>query len=1158
MKYLALGVFFSLAVFAQTERGNITGTVTDSTGAVIPGAAVVITNTATNQNVSVATTRAGDYNAANLAPGVYRVEVLAPGFKKTVRDGITLTAAGTVRLDARLEVGQVSETVEVRADAAQVQTENSKITTAVQNKLVDELPLVVGGALRSPFDLVSITPETRGRGSQMALGGGQARAWEATLDGVSVATNRSADAVEIAYNAPSLEAITEFTVDTNGFKAEYGQAGGGIMTFSSKSGTNQFHGVAYDFLRNEKLDARGFFAPTRAAYRQNDFGATAGGPVWIPKIYNGRDRTFFFFSYEGFRNRVGSNDVIRTVPTPEMYSGDFSNWVNPANQRLQIYDPATTRPNPSGSGFIRDPFPNNLIPAGRFSPFAKTWAAFAEPVKPNRGGTPGAIDYVRNNYLATGGSVVSPQNKYSIKVDHSLTAAHRLAFFYNRSDFKLALGPGGAPGLPPPLWDGQLQTFDTQAFRMTYDWTITPRMLNHLAVGGNTFFKVSHSANVDQNWRDRICMKNVPDCNINFPAATFTEFTTWGSTSYNGTEQPLWSIKEDLSYIRGSHTWKFGFSFQSQRANGYGQQDISGRAGFSFLGTSVPGATSFNSGSSFASFLLGEAHSGRTETNRYVAQLYRYHGFYIQDDWRVSRRLTLNLGLRYEFTRPPIEGADQYSDFTPDRPNPAVNGYPGALRFAGFGEGRENRRSLVPGWYKGWGPRLGLAFTLDQKTVLRAAFGRSFSKVTVVTGSGHFAGFIGQYEFDSGDQGITPAFKLDNGLPPYPLPPQIDPAFSNNNNVHHWQLSDAVRAPENLYWTLSIQRQLSANTVLEAAYNATLGSHLQTGLIRLNQLPTPVFDSLVARFGPAEAINILRAPVPSALADRAGVQPPYPNFTDPNIQLTTRNVAQALRPYPQYLNIDTGGQGGDKSGHSTYHALLLKLERRYSSGLTFQWNYTLSKLLTDSDSYDAGISSQDHYNRGLEKSIGRFDQTHTLKMSTIYELPFGRGRRWMNVGGVANAILGGWRVGAIQSYFSGFPVALARNNPLPIFNGVTRPTVAGYDNWRPPLKGDEFDPAVDRFLDRAVFPAQPAAFGNSTRYNPKVRAFPMFNENVSLAKSFPLGESRRIDIRGEAFNLLNRVVFATGNTNLNSNVFGVVDSQANDWRQMQVALKLYW
>jgi hypothetical protein len=212
----------------------------------------------------------------------------------------------------------------------------------------------------------------------MALGGGQTRAWEATLDGVSVATNRSADAVEIAYNAPSLEAITEFAVDSNGFKAEYGQAGGGIITFSSKSGTNEFHGVAYDFLRNEKLDAKGFIAPTRAVYRQNDFGATAGGPMWIPKIYNGRDRTFFFFSYEGFRNRVGSNDVIRTVPTAEMYNGDFSNWVNQNNQRLLIYDPGTTAPNPSGSGFVRQPFQNNQIPTARFSAFARQWAAFAQ------------------------------------------------------------------------------------------------------------------------------------------------------------------------------------------------------------------------------------------------------------------------------------------------------------------------------------------------------------------------------------------------------------------------------------------------------------------------------------------------------------------------------------------------------------------------------------------------------------------------------------------------------------------------------------------------------------------------------------------------------------------------------------------------------------
>lgn len=1156
--FLCLALMAS-GLFAQTERGNITGNVTDSSAAAVPMATVVITNAATNQGTTVVTTSAGDYNAPNLVPGNYRIEVSAPGFKKSIRDGVVLTAASTVRVDTRLEVGQVTETVEVQADIAQVQTENAKISTAVQNKMVDELPLVVGNAMRSPFNLVSITPEARGGGGQLALGGGQARAWEATLDGVSVATNRSADAVEIAYNAPSLEAITEFAVDTNGFKAEYGQAGGGIMTFSSKSGTNQFHGVVYDFLRNEKLDARGFFAPTRAVYRQNDFGATAGGPMIIPKLYNGRDRTFFFFSYEGFRNRVGSNDLIRTVATPEMFGGDFSNWVNASGQRLSIYDPATTRPNPNGGGSIRDPFPNNQIPQGRFSPFAQQWGAFASPVKPNRGAAPGTSDYVRNNYLATGGSVVSPQNKYSLKVDHAWTPNHRMAFFYNNSNFNTVVGPGGPPGLPLPLWDGQVQTFETEAFRMTHDWTISPQMLNHFAIGGNQFYKVSASANATNGWRDKICMKNVPDCDINFPAATFTELSTWGSTSFNGTEQPLWSIKEDLSYIRSSHTFKFGFAFQSQRANGYGQQDISGRAGFSFLGTSVPGATSFTSGSSFASFLLGDAQTGRTETNRYVAQLYQYYGFYAQDDWRLSNRLTLNLGLRYEFTKPPVENdGDKYADFTPDKPNPAVNNYPGALRFAGFGPGRENVRSLVPGWYGGWGPRIGLAYTLNQKTVLRSAFGRSFSKVTAVAGSGHFYGFIGQYDFASGDQGVTPAFRLDNGLPAYPLPPNLDPAFQNNLNVDYWQPQDAVRAPENLYWTFSIQRQLSSNTVLEAAYNASVGTHLQTGLVNINQVPTPILDDLVSRFGAQQAVAILNSPAGGPLAQQAGIGLPYPSFTNSSIQRTTRNVAQSLRPYPQYLSVRTGNQGGDKSGHSSYHALVLKASRRYASGLTFEWNYTFSKLLTDSDSYDGSSTAQDQYNRRLEKSIGRFDQTHAVKLSTIFELPFGKGRRWMNQGGFVNQILGGWRIGAIQSYFSGFPIQLSRNNPLPIFNNGTRPTITSYDNWRAPLQGDEFDPAVDQFMVRSNFPAQPIAFGNATKYNPKVREFPYFNENISLAKSFPLGESRRIDFRWEAFNLFNRVRFGTGSTNLNSNTFGVVTNQANDARQMQVALKIYW
>src|SRR5262245_10673283 len=337
-----------IPLFAQTEWGNITGVVTDPSGAVIAGAEITILATATNTAKTTISGTGGQYNIP-VAPGVYQVQVSLTGFKKYLAGNVVVTAAATLRLDIKLEVGELSEVVSVTPDLARLQTENAKITTSVENRLVDELPLVVGGALRSPFDLVGITAESKGRGNALSLGGGQAAAWDATLDGVSVATNRSADAAEIAYTAPSVEAITEFTVGTNGFKAEYGQAGGGVMTFVSKSGTNSLHGTAYNFLRNDALDARGFFAQKKSVYKQNDFGASLGGPILLPgKIfgplsYDGRNRTFFFFSFEGFRNRVGGNDTILSVPTPEMYNGDFSKWVDASGKLIPIYDPATTR-----------------------------------------------------------------------------------------------------------------------------------------------------------------------------------------------------------------------------------------------------------------------------------------------------------------------------------------------------------------------------------------------------------------------------------------------------------------------------------------------------------------------------------------------------------------------------------------------------------------------------------------------------------------------------------------------------------------------------------------------------------------------------------------------------------------------------------------------
>jgi len=1156
MKLLSAVLALASIALAQTERGQISGVVTDSTGASVAGAQIRILNKATAAPVSLTSGTSGDYTAANLPPGEYRIEVTATGFKKFLQDNITLSASATVRIDAALQLGQVSETIEVTTAQAQVQTENARVSTAVSNKLVDELPLVVGGEMRNPFGLVAIAAEAKGSGTRLSLGGGQARAWNATMDGLSIATNRAADATEIAYTAPSLEAITEFAVDTNGFKAEYGQAGGGVMTFVSKSGTNEYHGNAFEFLRNDAMDARGFFAPRRAVYKQHDFGGTFGGPISIPKLYNGKNKTFLFFSFEGFRNRVGSTDAFFSVPTPEMFNGDFINLVDASNRRLQIYDPSTTRA--SGTGFVRDAFANNQIPLSRFSTFARQVLPFASPVKPNVAGiTPGNINYIRNNYISQGGSLTTPTNKTSFKVDQNIGSKQRVGFFVNVTRFDNKLN-NATPGLPEPLWAGQVSVFDTESYRLTHDYTATPNLINHFAWGANKFFKNSFSSNAGKPWKDKVCMKNAVDCNDNFPRLTFSEFSQWGAASFNGTEQPMYSIKNDTTWIKGKHTVKFGYAFDDQRANGFGQQDIMGAAQFSFLGTGVPGVTTYNSGSSFASFLLGEANGGNTETIRKITQFYRYHGLFFQDDWRISRKLIFNFGLRYDNTRPPISATDSYSDFTPDRPNPAVNGFPGALRFAGNGQGREGVRALVPSWNAGWGPRLSLAYSMNDKTTIRLGAGRSFSRVAVVGSSGHIAGFVGQYSFRSPNNGVTPAFRVDEGLPPYALPPQINPSFQNNQTVDYWNGQDAVRAPENITWTMSVQRQLNANTVLDVSYNASLGSHLPTSLLNFNQIPTNIYESFVSRFGATQANNILRAQVTAAAAVDAGVHPPYANFTNAAVQLN-RTAGQALRPFPQYLNIQTGAREGDKSGHSTYHALVIKVDRRYSSGLTFNWSYAFSKLLTDSDSYGVeGSASQDHFNRRLEKSIGRDDQTHNLKLNTIYELPFGQGRKWALRNPVVNGIAGGWRIGMIQAYTSGFPLAISRNNPLVIFNGTTRPTINSYDNWQPNWQNGSFDPAVDRRLNRAAFPTQPINFGNTTRFNPRLREFPILNENISVGKAFAIREKIRLDFRAEAFNMFNRVRFGTGNTNLDNNAFGVVVDQSNTQRQLQLALKLYF
>ncbi len=1175
---IVLSVLLMLAgsgsLLAQSGRGTINGTVLDSAGALVPGAKITVTDPATGASSTTESSEAGTYTVPDLPVGTYTIRAEKQGFKAIIRSGITLNSASTIRVDFTLEIGEVRQEIEVTGDVSMVKTEETKISSTVSNLMIQQLPLVVGGALRSPFDLATLTPEAKLYATQIALqpgpnnlspvqdslqiGGGQPRAYGITLDGVSMGVGNPLPNSWVTYNTPPLDAITEFTVETNGYKAEFGHALGGTMSFASKSGTNGFHGSVFEFLRNNALDANRFFSNKqgipRADYKQSDFGVSAGGPVYIPKLYNGKNKMFFFVAYEGFRNRIGATAQSNTIPTPEMLTGDFSNWVNSKGQQITIYDPATTRTDANGK-LIRDPFPGNKIPQDRFDPLAAQLIQVYQsgPAKlpaPNNGAVPGTVGYVQNNYLITQGSTSTPWNKFSVKVDYVFSDKNRVNFYFGNNNETNTAGPAGPAALPGYYSNFQYQANTSDVYRGSWTHTFSPTLLNNFYGGVNNWQQIAGNANEDQgNWKDKFCLPNVPDCNKNLTTLLFTgdNLSQWGSYSSSGSHNPLFNFNDDLTWIRGRHTLKFGATYQKNYYAGFGEQGISGGVTFDPKETGLPGVTSFTAGggSSFASFLLGWADTGRTETFRYIGQEYVYWAGYVQDDFHVNSKLTLNLGLRWETTLSPFEEYDRYSDFSPTTPNPAAGNRLGALLFAGTGEGRVGTRTLADNNYGGFGPRVGLAYSLDSKTVIRSSFSRSFGYVTCAAGSAHFLGFVTIFTPANTTSGVQPTFLFKDGFPPYPLPPQLDPSFGNGNSVSWWQGKDATLLPTADSWTLSIQRQLTDTIMVEAAYSGLHGTHLQSGLNNFNQVPYTSFQQYGA--------SLLNSSITSPAAIAAGITMPYPGFTG--------SVAQALRPWPQVLAVDTAGGGGDHSGSSSYNAFIARISKRFGSGLTFQSSYVFSKLLTDSESGALTLSAMDQANHSLDKSISGFDVTHNFKIAGFYELPFGKDKKWVT-NGVGAAVLGDWSVGGIGYYSSGLPIGLTTTVALPIFAGANRPTIDTYDGWGC-SDINNFDPSVNLFFKPAAsFGPQPTTvFGNATRYNPKCRQFANYTENLTVTRTFRFTEKMNMDFRFEMFNAFNRVRFGTGSTTLQSQTYGRLTSNSdilNNPRQIQFGLKFWW
>jgi len=1160
---------------AQAVTGSITGLVTDSSGAVVPGVTVVAENLTTGVKFQTATSSTGNYVLVNLPVGQYRVTVSTAGFKTWSRSGIAVSSNDSIRIDVSLEVGEVSERVQVSAEAPPLRTESTEVSSTMERTLVENVPLPIagiGGGMRNAFSLMIMLPQVKSADGQSAwddfqVGGGQQHAWNVAVDGLSVEMGWRNHVGYMNRLTPPVDAIEEFRIDTATFKAEESRVSGGNIVIVTKSGTNEFHGSLYDYYQSQVFNANSWlnnkYGRPKSVFHRNDFGATAGGPILLPKVYNGKDRSYFYFTYEGYRFPQTSGVSELTIPLPEMRNGDFSNWKKASGELIPIYDPITTRS--TASGFVRQVFPANKIPPSRLSPLSKAIAKYYPD--PN---APGLV----RNYRTTGTAPRKRiENAFSTKFDHSFSVHNRLAFTWTKNGYhwnnqydKDPTNPNNWPGrLPYPL-AGRIYTKGDQyygnVFRLNDTHTFTPTIVNTITLGFHRLTHPEHDVTADppgQNWGDKLGgVKNNPWYNTSFPGVFFNtdNYYQWESTKLWDEYHNVYGLDESLSWIRGSHSFKFGYSFQLLMLNTNNRNVAAGNFNFHRLETAAPADNSGNSGSSFASFMLGAVHSGGFSVPSAGLLRFPYHAFYAQDDWKVTSRLTLNLGLRYEINIGAYEKHDRMSFFDPNLPNPAADGYPGALRFLGFGPGREGRRNL---WNnaKGWGPRFGLAYQLTDKTVFRGGYGIFYApeKAPGLTPSG--VGFTSSPSWSSADQGITPAFYWDDGFPPWQMPPFINPGFNVGFGVSWYGADEIAQLPNTGSWSLAVSRVLPGNFVFDVTYTGSKGTHLPSDRPNYMQI-----HPQYARLG-----SLLNKQIDDPAVVALGFRPPFPSFKA--VMKGNATLGQALRMFPQYTGVSTGGMQ-NHSGSSTYHAMILKLNKRYSNGLSLLATYTWAKLLTDADSSDpwiagvvgAGIgagAAQNHWNRRVEKSYGVLDLSYQFKLTASYDLPFGSGRKFIT-SGLLSHLVRGWNLSAYVFAQSGYPmgaVDTAYSNNLR--NGTPRPNILSY-NLRAPISGSRFDPDKDVFFNTKAFARRtdPASdpFGNAPRFVGSTRMFGLFRENVSITRAVRFTERARLDLRWEIYDLLNHKTWSRPvSLDLANSQFGVITNASGN-RSMQLGLKL--
>jgi hypothetical protein len=1152
---LSLGIFSSAAL-SQTNRGQLTGTVTDAAGASIPRTAVSAVNPETSVKFDGVSNEAGQFQIY-LPFGRYNVHVSATGFATQTSTNVIISTASITTLDLQLKVGALAEEVTVTAAAAALDTASATVGVTVEENLLRNSGMPVAGNTRRPYQLIAISPGVNTNGNRNSIGGGRHGSTVILLDGLSTDIDNQAFGENASSTEPSIEAIGEYTVVLNSGSAEYGRTSGSFLTYSTKSGANALHGSGWDYLNNSQLSARPWAALAREKSRSNEFGVAVGGPVLIPKIYDGRNRTFFWSTLGAYRSgATGTSSALQTLPTAAERIGDFS---DPGVGT--IYD-VTTRVTSANGDVHHLPFPGGIIPLSRESKVTKYFMNLL-PL-PNRGTGP-TVNFVGKSQIS-----FKPIT-FTTKIDHNFSSSHRLSGFV-QSDTRPGLQTDSAiPGDFGVTTGNRLNRL-----RFDYTWIAKPNLVHTFLIGLNQNAYFTTRSNYGQNIGTKAGLVNMPDPNcpeILLNRASVGAVNICAGAPNDDNHNKIFSVSYSTLWTKGSHSLKWGYQnqlYKIDRLNlGGAVGGITVSASGSFLfGSTYTKDTTGQGGFQIADFFLGYpgANSG-TVSGLALHEREQYHGFFVQDDWKVSRKLTLNLGLRWDVSVPFWDTGAQYSGLDLSKPNPGASGRLGAVTYYGTGPGQNG--IIRPGviHWNNLGPRVGLAYQIDQKTVFRGFAGIMNAGIT--NGNAKFMNRTGYA------QSGTPPINPDPYGEPYnwdtPFPKEIlgtvpftDPAFRNNQGFQNWMNGQDIGVAPVLYQiSAGFQRQVGRNFLVEVTGYANLSRHLSDhGPV--NQL-APQYWGLG---------NLLNLPISDPRVVAAGFTKPYKEFPD------SRALFAALSPYPQY---DTVTNDASVRTSNNYHAVMFKAQKRYTNGLSFLAHWTIAKQIGDSDWRPGSFGGypRDQYNRHLDKIIDRFDTPHRVVFNYSYDLPFGPGKALLsNTGRVGKMVLNGWTVAGVHEYMSGFPEnstgglsAAMPGGPVP---GVRPNRALGV-----PIRSNiacsdlEFGNPAKNYLFNAGNPAQALRTGRPQPYvaegdyqlgnapfrDQSARVCPNLNENFSVIKAIPITEKIHMVLGADCVNCLNRHRWIT-NINgeaITASTFGEIQpEQKYGPRVIQIRMRIQW